>query len=81
MKIKELDEILTRLKRVSRSPRLQSDQYEAVAKAIKELEQIRRSGKLDRKKAFRASARVAGVLLQILNEESVTAQESRSDTL
>lgn len=69
MNSRAINEVLARLRRVQRSPRLRSDQHEALRRSIREFVQIRRSGKLDKGKLFRATARVAEILLDFSQEE------------
>lgn len=64
MSKKVIDVILAKLHAVSRSPNLQPEQRDEVMQSIKEFRQVRRSGKLDQGKLYRATARVAEVLLQ-----------------
>lgn len=76
MSKKEIDVILAKLHAILRSPNLQPEQREEVKQSIKEFRQIRRSGKLDQGKLFRATARVAEVLLQSRSEAAVADQST-----
>lgn len=73
---KEIDTILARLRRILCSPKLQPEQIDAVNKSIKEFVQIRQSGKLDRRKVFRATARVSTVLLELCDEDMETTSST-----
>jgi hypothetical protein len=65
MKDKELIATIVALQRVLANPRLEAHQ-ESLQKGLKELEKIRRSGKLDRRKVFRATSLITRTLVEML---------------
>ena len=74
MKRREIDAILSLLRKVLRSPKLQDEHINAIEKSIKELKTIRQSGKLDTDKAFRVVTRIATVLQQLADEGVLTPE-------
>jgi hypothetical protein len=68
MKVKELAATLACLQRVMADPRLEPAQWEKLRKSFRELENVRRSGKLDRFKVFRATLLISSTLLEIVSD-------------
>lgn len=64
MKNEELKQALDLLTKVLVNPRLGPDQGEKLKRAKRELENVLRSGKLDRHRVFRVVEVVTGVLLE-----------------
>lgn len=71
-KVKGLTETLARLERVCSDPRLGPSHREDLRKAKRELKQILRSGKLDRRQIFRVTALITAALAEALVERAAT---------
>ena len=69
MKTKELEEALRLVAKVYSDPRVRSDQRDQLLKARRELEGVARSGKLEKRKLFRAVELIASVLLAIVDAD------------
>jgi len=67
MKVKELTVTLAYLQRVLTDPRLEPAHRERLRKGRRELERLRRSGKLDRK-VFRATELITATLVEVLSD-------------
>lgn len=66
MRNKELTAALAALQRVLADPRLEPAHREKLRKGKRELEKIRRSGKLDHNKVFRAVSLLSSTLVERL---------------
>jgi hypothetical protein len=65
MKNKELTAALGRLHQVLADPRLGTAHRENLRKGVKELEKVKRSGKLDQRKVFRAISLISRALVEM----------------
>ena len=68
MKDNELTATIAALQRLMAEPRLGTARQERLRKGLKELERIRRSGKLDRRKVFRAVSLISSTLVEMLQD-------------
>ena len=71
MKSKELERALRSINKVLADPRVEPDQGDLLRKARRELEVVARSGKVEQQKIFRATQLIAGVLLEIVENEAI----------
>jgi len=71
MKSKELTATLGYLRRVLADPRLETAHREKLQKGQRELEKIRRSGKLDHQKVFRATSLISSALVDMLTDSEI----------
>jgi len=67
MRVKVLTATLAYLQRAMADPRLETAQWEKLRKGAKELERVRRSGKLDRSRVFRATMLISETLVETLS--------------
>jgi hypothetical protein len=67
MRVKVLTATLAYLQRALADPRLEPAQREKLRKGAKELERLRRSGKLDRSRVFRATMLISSTLVEVLS--------------
>jgi hypothetical protein len=70
MKDQVLKQALREITKVFVDPRLRPGQRDRLRKAKRELEVSMRSGKLEERRLFRAVEIVAGVLLEIVNDDA-----------
>lgn len=75
MKHNELKQALRLLAKVLTDPRLGPDQGEQLQRARRELEAAARSGKLERKRLFRAVGIIAAVLLELVELDASQRSE------
>jgi hypothetical protein len=68
MRNKELNASLAALRRILADPRLGTAHLAALRKGQRELESIRKSGKLDQRKVFRAVSLISSTLAEMLLE-------------
>jgi hypothetical protein len=71
MRSKDLTATIRSLRRVLADPRLVHTQRERLRKSEKELEKLRRSGKLDRQRLFLATSLITDMLVELLLETDV----------
>lgn len=77
MKNKELTATLVYLKRLLADPRLDAACREKLRKGQRELEEVKRSGKLDRRKVFRATSLITSTLVEkLLDSEFSPSSDS-----
>ena len=74
MRIRTLSLTLAYLKRVLADPELESGHREVLTKALRELEVVRRSGKLDRRRVFRAVEMISATLLEMSQERQASVR-------
>jgi hypothetical protein len=74
MKSRELTATIAILRRLLADPRLETAYRENLRKGLRELEDIRRSGKLDRKKVFRAISLISSTLVEMLPDADVPVE-------
>ena len=78
MKTKELLQAIRHLQRFLADPRVGADNRKALQAAERELKRIRRSGKLDKRRIFRATALISETLCEALDLHEV--EEGREAT-
>jgi uncharacterized protein (UPF0147 family) len=71
MKHNELKQALRLITKVLTDSRVGPNQRDQLQKAKRELEEIARSGKLERQRVFRAVEIIAAVLLELVENEAV----------
>lgn len=71
MKVKGLTETIANLERIASDPTLEPAHSEELRAAKRELQRIKRSGKLDRRQVFRVTALISATLCEALRAKSV----------
>jgi hypothetical protein len=74
MKYEELKQALRLITKVQTDPRLRPDQGNQLLKAKRELEEVARSGKLEKRRIFLAVQIITTILLEIVEANDPTSE-------